>query len=56
MDLPLPPDFKEFLLFLNSHQIDYLLVEGYAVSYHLIANKTAAGRDRDKDDVRRLRG
>jgi predicted nucleotidyltransferase len=34
MDLPLPPDFKEFLLLLNSNQIDYLIVGGYAVSYH----------------------
>lgn len=34
MDLPLPPDFKEFLRLLNSAQIEYLLVGGYAVSYH----------------------
>ena len=111
MDLPLPPDFKEFLRLLNSAQIEYLVVGGYAVGYHgyprptgdldiwvaalpgnavklvdalakfgfadcaarrvdavldgvqvaiigrddLIANKLAAGRDRDRDDVSRLR-
>lgn len=32
--IPLPPDFKEFLLFLNSHQVDYLLIGGWAVAYH----------------------
>lgn len=30
----LPPDFKEFLRSLNSHHVDYLLVDGYAVGYH----------------------
>ena len=30
----LPPDFKEFLQLLNSHQIEYLLIGGYAVGYH----------------------
>ncbi len=34
MDTPLPPDFKEFLALLNSEKIEYLLVGGYAVSYH----------------------
>lgn len=34
MDLPLPPDFKEFLLLLNSERIEYLIVGGYAVAYH----------------------
>ena len=32
--IQLPPDFKEFLNLMNSHQIDYLLVGGDAVSYH----------------------
>jgi hypothetical protein len=27
-----PPDFKEFLKLLNVHQVEYLLVGGYAVS------------------------
>lgn len=30
----LHPDFKEFLRLLNSHQVEYLLVGGYAVSIH----------------------
>jgi hypothetical protein len=34
MDLPLPPDFREFLGLLDSAKIEYLLVGGYAVSYH----------------------
>jgi hypothetical protein len=31
MDLPLQQDFKEFLALLNSEQIEYLIVGGYAV-------------------------
>lgn len=34
MDLPLPPDFKEFLRLLNSAAAEYLVVGGYAVSFH----------------------
>ncbi|NJO08202.1 MAG: nucleotidyltransferase family protein [Chloroflexaceae bacterium] len=30
----LPPDFKEFLQLLNDHQVEYLLLGGYAVGYH----------------------
>ncbi len=30
----LPPDFKEFLKLINAHQVEYLLIGGYAVSYH----------------------
>jgi predicted nucleotidyltransferase len=29
----LPLDFKEFLRLLNAHQVDYLLIGGYAVGY-----------------------
>ena len=32
--IQLPNDFKEFLKLLNSHQVEYLLIGGYAVSYH----------------------
>ncbi len=32
--IQLPSDFKEFLQLLNSKQVEYLLVGGYAVSYH----------------------
>jgi hypothetical protein len=37
----LPPDFKEFLKLLNSKQIEYLLVGGYAVGYHGYSRATA---------------
>jgi predicted nucleotidyltransferase len=30
----LPPDFKDFLKLLNSEQVEYMLVGGYAVGYH----------------------
>lgn len=30
----LPNDFKEFLQLLNEHQVDYLLVGGYAVGFY----------------------
>lgn len=30
----LPPDFKGFLELMNSRNVEYLLVGGYAVSYH----------------------
>jgi len=28
----LPPDFKEFLKLLNAHQVEYLLIGGYAAA------------------------
>jgi hypothetical protein len=31
---PLLPDLREFLKLLNDHHVEYLLVGGYAVSYH----------------------
>jgi hypothetical protein len=33
-ELELPQDFKEFLKLLRSHGVKYLLIGGYAVSYH----------------------
>ena len=30
----LPQDFKEFLKLLKAHQVEYLLIGGYAVGYH----------------------
>jgi len=32
--IQIPPDFKEFLQLLNSHQVEYLLIGGYAVGYY----------------------
>lgn len=34
MAMRLPPDFSEFLRLLDVHDVDYLLVGGYAVAYH----------------------
>ena len=40
MELALPPDFKEFLRLLRAHGVEYLLIGGYAVSYHGYARAT----------------
>jgi hypothetical protein len=37
----LPSDFKEFLKLLNSRQVEYLLIGGYAVGYYGYARATA---------------
>jgi predicted nucleotidyltransferase len=37
----LPPDFKEFLKLLSDHEVEYLLVGGYAVAYHGYPRATA---------------
>ena len=37
----LPRDFKEFLRLLNAHQVEYLLIGGYAVNYHGYPRATA---------------
>ena len=34
MAMRLPPDFKEFLRLLNDNDVQYLVIGGYAVSYH----------------------
>lgn len=39
--IPLPPDFIEFLRLLNDHQVEYLLIGGYAVGYHGYPRATA---------------
>lgn len=39
--IQLPPDFKEFLKLLDSHQVEYLLIGGYAVGYHGYPRATA---------------
>ena len=37
----IPPDFREFLRLLNAHNVEYLLIGGYAVSYHGYPRATA---------------
>jgi len=37
----LPSDFKEFLKLLNAHEVEYLLIGGYAVGYHGYPRATA---------------
>lgn len=37
----LPPDFKEFLKLLNSREVEYLLIGGYAVNYYGYPRATA---------------
>ena len=32
--IQLPPDFKEFLKLLNSNQVEYLVIGGYAINYY----------------------
>ena len=34
MEIKLPPDFKEFLRLLNFHDVDYLVIGGFAVGFH----------------------
>ena len=37
----LPPDFKELMKLLNSHQVEYLIIGGYAVAYDGYPRATA---------------
>jgi predicted nucleotidyltransferase len=37
----LPTDFKDFLKLLNEHQVEYLLIGGYAVGYYGYPRATA---------------
>src|ERR1017187_42672 len=39
--IQLPPDFKEFLKLLNSSEVQYLVIGGYAVSYYGFPRATA---------------
>ncbi len=39
--IQIPPDFKEFLKLLNSHDVKYLLIGGYAVAYYGYPRPTA---------------
>ena len=37
----LPKDFRDFLKLLNSHEVEYLLIGGYAIGYHGYPRATA---------------
>ena|ERR1700688_3545645 len=39
--IQLPPDFKEFLRLLNSNDVQYLVIGGYAVNYYGFPRATA---------------
>lgn len=39
--IQLPPDFSEFLRLLNSKQVEYLLIGGYAVAHYGYVRATA---------------
>lgn len=56
--IAVPKDFKEFLRLCNSHGVEYLVVGGVLVHIidlpHLKANKRAAGRHKDLDDLENL--
>jgi hypothetical protein len=62
--LDLPKDLKEFTGLLNSHDVHYLVVGGYAVAFHgnprmtgdidFTANKAASGRPKDLADLAAL--
>ena len=39
--IQLPPDFKEFLRLLNSSNVEYLVIGGYAVNYYGFSRATA---------------
>jgi len=41
MAIQLPNDFKEFLKLLNAHQVEYLLIGGYAVGFYGYPRATA---------------
>ena len=39
--IQLPPDFREFLKLLNSNEVEYLVIGGYAVNYYGFPRATA---------------
>jgi hypothetical protein len=39
--IQLPPDFREFLRLLNSSDVEYLVIGGYAVNYYGFSRATA---------------
>jgi predicted nucleotidyltransferase len=54
---PLPPDFRDFLQFLNEEKVEYLLIGGWAVAYHGAPRYTAdidVWVAMDADNARRI--
>ena len=49
----LPEDFKDFIKFLNSNNIDNININIISIK-DLITNKRAAGRDQDITDANKL--
>lgn len=39
--IQLPPDFKDFLKLLHAHEVQYLVIGGYAVNYYGYSRATA---------------
>jgi hypothetical protein len=39
-EISLPPDFREFLQFLNEESVEYLLIGGWAVGIHGVIRYT----------------
>ena len=55
--IQLPSDFREFLKLLNSHDVRYLLIGGYAVNYHGYPRATGdmdIWVDRDPDNAEKV--
>ncbi|OGL48713.1 MAG: hypothetical protein A2161_05480 [Candidatus Schekmanbacteria bacterium RBG_13_48_7] len=55
--IQLPPDFKELLNLLNSNNVKYLVVGGYAVAFHGYPRTTGdidIWTSNDSDNVRKL--
>lgn len=48
----LSSDYKEFLKLMNEHEVEYLLIGGYAVGYQ--GNKQASARLKDLADLEPL--
>lgn len=38
--MTLEPDFEDFISLLNQHQVEYLVVGGYAMAFHQLESVT----------------
>ncbi len=57
------PDFRDLLELFNKHQVEFMLVGGYALAFHsvsyigrdqFVSNKKATGRQKDLADLEAL--